>query len=110
MKAFIAPCLLLGLFSINPQSVKENPRGEQNSLFVEPFRVKAGDQYIDVDIGHAAPLFVDFDGDGLEDLLVGQFGEGKLRIYKNHGTKGNPIFKDFEWFKAGGELGTVPSG
>ena len=50
-----------------------------------PFRVEANGKPIDVDIGHAAPLAADFDGDGRFDLLVGQFGEGKPRLYRNLG-------------------------
>ena len=76
----------------------------------QPFAVKAGDAPIDVTIGHAAPFFADVDGDGLEDLLVGQFGQGQLRIYKNVGRAGAPAFGEFEWFQAGGDVGKVPSG
>lgn len=72
--------------------------------------VEAGGQPIDVDLGHAAPRFVDWDGDGLEDLLVGQFGEGRLAIYRNVGHRGEPKFDRPEWFRAGGELGRIPSG
>ena len=78
--------------------------------FETPVRVNCGDAPINVDVGHAAPFVADFDGDGLKDLLVGQFGEGKLRIYKNTGTAKEPRFKDFEWFKAGGDIARVPTG
>lgn len=79
-------------------------------LFEKPFKVEAGGEAIDVEVGHAAPLMVDFDGDGAKDLLVGQFGEGKLRIYRNVGTKTEPKFDNFAWFKAGFADGKVPSG
>jgi hypothetical protein len=78
--------------------------------FEPPFRVCDAKGPIDVDVGHAAPLFTDFDGDGLPDLLVGQFGEGKLRIYKNVGTRAAPRFDGFTWFKTGEEEGKVPAG
>ena|ERR1043166_5058541 len=78
--------------------------------FSPPFRVEAGSKPIDVDVGHAAPLLVDFDGDGLKDLLVGQFGDGKLRIYKNEGSATTPKFSAFAWFKAGSADGKVPAG
>ena len=65
---------------------------------------------IDVEVGHAAPCFADIDGDGLRDLLVGQFGGGKLRIYPNVGKAGRPSFKGHVWMKAGGALGSVPHG
>ncbi len=75
-----------------------------------PFRVSHSAGFIDVDQGYAAPLMVDFDGDGLADLLVGQFGEGKLRVYKNVGTKKEPKFQGFTWFKAGDEVASLPVG
>ena len=77
--------------------------------FEAPFRVSDAKGLIDVEIGHAAPLFTDFDADGLPDLLVGQFGGGKLRIYKNVGTPKEPRFEGFRWFQCGEELGTVPA-
>jgi hypothetical protein len=74
-----------------------------------PVRIEAGGRAIDVEHGHAAPLFADFDGDGLEDLAVGQFGGGKLRIYENVGLRGAPRFDEFKWFTADGSEGTIPS-
>jgi len=74
-----------------------------------PFRVMADGEPIDVDVGHAAPFFADFDNDGLKDLLVGQFGDGKLRIYRNIGTRSEPKFSDFFCFQAAGADGTVPA-
>lgn len=78
--------------------------------FHPPFRVEAQGNPIDVEVGHAAPLVSDFDGDKINDLLVGQFGGGKLRIYRNLGTSDNPEFGPFAWFKASGRIGTVPAG
>lgn len=75
-----------------------------------PFRLKCGDEFIDTDIGHSAPYIADFDGDGLDDLLVGQFGEGKLRIYRNVGSNKAPRYEKLNWFEAGGELAKVPTG
>ena len=54
----------------------------------------AGAAPIDVDVGHAAPFVGDFDGDGRPDLLVGQFGDGKLRIYRNAGDAKAPRFDE----------------
>ena len=78
------------------------------SELVPPFRVEAKGGPIDVDVGHSAPWVTDFDGDGKSDLLLGQFGEGKLRIYRNKGSSTNPKFDSFDWFLAGN--GKVPSG
>ena len=81
------------------------PAGE----LAPPFRVTANGQPIDVDVGHAAPFFADFDGDGLPDLLVGQFGGGKLRIFHNEGSAREPKFVRSAYFQCAGALGTVPA-
>jgi hypothetical protein len=75
-----------------------------------PVKLMAGGKPIDVDIGHAAPCVADWNGEGVLHLLVGQFGEGKLRIYRNVGTKDNPRFDKFVWFQEGAAGGKVPSG
>ncbi len=75
-----------------------------------PVRLEAGGEPMDCDVGHAAPFAHDWDGDGLWDLLVGQMGGGKLRIYRNVGTATEPRFEDYVVFKAGEAEGTVPSG
>ena len=77
--------------------------------FEKPVRVEAGGKPVDTDIGHAHPLLYDFDRDGKCDLLVGQFGEGKLRIHKNIGTNESPRFAEHTWFMAGGQVATVPA-
>jgi hypothetical protein len=75
-----------------------------------PVPLQADGKAISVDVGHAAPCVADWNGDGKPDLLVGQFGSGKLRIYLNEGTRAEPRFGKFTWFQAGGQDGKVPSG
>lgn len=65
-------------------------------------KLTAGGKAIAADSGHAAPLVHDFDGDGLGDLLVGQFGGGTCRVYRNVGTREAPSFEGFELLMAGG--------
>jgi len=80
------------------------------SELAAPVQVQAEGKPIDItEVGHAAPFHADFDGDGKRDLLVGQFGGGKLRVYKNTGTEAEPKFANYEYFKAGADLGTVPA-
>ena len=73
-------------------------------------RLKAAGKLIDTEVGHAAPFLYDLDSDGDRDLLVGQFGEGKLRVYRNVGTLGEPRFTEHKLFQAEGADGKVPTG
>lgn len=76
-----------------------------------PIHVQAEGKPIDVQIvGHSAPFVGDIDGDGVRDLIVGQFDDGRLRIYRNLGTNLGPRFEAYRWFEAGGATGTVPAG
>ena len=76
-----------------------------------PVHVMADGKPLDVGgIGYGAPFLGDFDGDGVRDLLVGEFREGRLRIYRNLGTDSNPRFGAYEWFKDGAQTGRVPAG
>jgi hypothetical protein len=75
-----------------------------------PVRLEAGGKPIDTEIGHAAPFVCDWDGDGVRDLLVGQFGGGVLWIFRNEGTNTQPKLAAGVKFKQGAKDGVVPSG
>ncbi len=75
-----------------------------------PIRIEANGQPIDTEIGHAAPCVADFDGDGVQDLLVGQFKGGVLWVYHNTGTNADPKLAAGVKFKEGKEGGCVPYG
>jgi len=77
---------------------------------LDPFRVEANGKPIDMELGNAAPFVTDFDGDGLFDLMLGQRGECKLRIYRNVGSNTQPRFAASAWFKAGGVDASLPGG
>jgi len=117
---------LLIVATLSQLTLAEGEPLEEN-LFAPEVRLEAGGVPIDVVVGHAAPYVIDFDGDGLRDLLVGEFGsgffaadrlpkgmkpdysEGKLRIYRNVGTTQAPVFKDFEYLRAGKEFASIPT-
>lgn len=76
-----------------------------------PVRLNSGESPLDIEeIGHAAPCVTDWDGDGVQDLLVGQFSQGKLRIYRNVGSNEDPRYDGFEYFQAGEDDARVPTG
>src|SRR5579871_3532349 len=78
--------------------------------FAPPVRLQAAGKPIDTAVGHAAPLAVDFDGDGKTDLLVGQFGEGLLLFYRNVGTNTEPRYTAGMKVQADGKDVRVPAG
>ena len=75
-----------------------------------PVRIEAAGKPIDTEVGHSAPNVADWDGDGVNDLLVGQFGGGVLWIFRNSGTNAAPQLAPGEKFKDGGPDGCVPTG
>ena len=75
-----------------------------------PVRLEVAGKPVDTEIGHAAPCVADFDGDGVQDLLVGQFGQGILWVYHNEGTNAEPKLAAGVKFRQGKEDGRVPSG
>ncbi len=76
----------------------------------EPFRVEADGKAIETEGGNAAPCLMDFDQDGTWDLLVGQFKDGKVRVFRNTGTKTAPKFAAGVFLKSGGADMKVPAG
>lgn len=75
-----------------------------------------------IDLGEgASPVFVDFDGDSLKDLVIGNYGyymgtstyDGRLRAYRNTGTASAPEYTfysgDFGNLSAAGLDGLYPA-
>lgn len=91
-------------------ALAEPPTGGQSEELMPPVRLKAAGKPIDTAVGHAAPFVADFDGDGVQDLLVGQFGDGLLWIYRNEGTNAAPKLAAGVRFKDGKKDGRVPTG
>jgi len=74
--------------------------------FERPVRLKADGVAVRVESpGYAAPCWADVDGDGKKDLLVGQFHEGKIRVFKN---LGEGKLAGGVWLQAEGQSAEVP--
>ena len=74
--------------------------------FEKPYRLKGGGEFVRVESpGWASPCWADLNGDGKKDLLVGQFHDGKIRVYQ--GLGGDKLERG-EWLKAGGKVAHVP--
>jgi len=74
--------------------------------FEKPVRLTAGGEAVRVESpGYAAPSWADIDGDGKKDLLVGQFRNGKIRVFKNLGD--GKLAKG-QWLQAEGKTAEVP--
>jgi hypothetical protein len=81
---------------------------QEDHLFL-PLHILAGGKPLDIGrSGQAAPFVGDFYQDGGLCLLVGQFNEGRLRIYRNTGTRSQPRFENYTWFEAGGKIVGLP--
>ena len=82
-----------------------------NDELCAPVNVIVGNIPLDVARqGHAAPFFADVDGDGRRDLLVGQYSEGKVRLYLNVGRDFDPSFESYHFIQADGTDASVPFG
>ena len=74
--------------------------------FQPPVLLKADGKAVRVESpGYAAPCWADIDGDGKKDLLVGQFNQGKIKVYKN---LGDVRLAAGSWLQAGGKVAEVP--
>ena len=72
--------------------------------FHPPVRLKVGDAAIRVESpGYAAPCWADLNGK--KHLLVGQFNQGKIKVYEHLGGE---KFAPGKWLQADGKVAEVP--
>ena len=64
--------LIMALFALAAPADRATTRE-----LLPPVRLQAAGKPINAYYGHAAPFVGDFDGDGVNDLLVGQMGHGR---------------------------------
>jgi hypothetical protein len=87
----------------------DKPARVETDLFHPPVRLAAADGIIDSgpSWGHSSPWLVDLDGDGVRDLVVGDFSGG-FRFFRNEGTDQQPRYAKGVWLEAGGVPAKVP--
>ncbi len=80
------------------------------SEFEPPIRLQAGGEFISVESpGYACPTMADVDGDGKEDLVVGQFKNGNMQFCQNIAAANQPPeFTAAVWIKTGEGRAVVP--
>ena len=110
MKRQLLSALLLGAGLVGCGAASSGPVGAGiescDADFELPIRLKAGGAAIRVESpGYAAPAWVDINGDGQMHLLVGQFRDGKIRVFKHLDAE---TFEPGDWLKAEGEVAEVP--
>ena len=104
----LLPCAILG--AIVAGALPAQMAAEDSVQFDPPIRLKAGEAFIDTaeHVGHAGPLVVDLNADGRDDLLVGNF-RGHFQVYRNVGTRAEPMYEDGGLLGAGGNAFVIPN-
>jgi hypothetical protein len=73
------------------------------------YQLQSGGSTIDVGY-YAAPCIVDWDLDGLKDLILGQFSSGYIYFHKNVGTNDAPVLNGGSLLYADGSPITMAYG
>jgi len=115
-RIYLAPlCLALVLPALakddsdSDEVAPDVPTRVEKDLFHPPVRLTAEDGVIDSGPGwgHSGPWIADVDGDGVKDLVVGDF-TGLFQFYKNVGTNQKPRYALPVKLRAGDEVAKVP--
>jgi len=96
----------------DPEKRRPPDRIEDNRL-TEPVLVEAGDKPLLQQSRRYAleyPFVGDIDGDGFDDLLLGDHERGRLRVFRNVGTARAPRLAAPVWFDEMVPTGNIPKG
>ena len=100
-------------FIISVYMISAAPASNADLILGPEQAVQAGGADISVP-GYSVPSFVHWDGDGLKDLVVGEgsgiTGFGRVRVYINSGTPGNPLFAGYFYAQSAGADLQSPGG
>ena len=78
--------------------------------FEEGVKLTAAGEPIDIEIGHLVPSTADWNGDGAKDLIVGQFKDGRIKVFLNEGTDTAPELGAEKMLTAGGNTISMAAG
>lgn len=93
------------LCSVLAAALPQDPPADDPG-FAAPVRLRGGTAFVQVEEpGYAAPCWHDVDGDGRKDLVVGQFRDGKIKVYRN---LGDGKLAEGTWLEAGGKPAEIP--
>ncbi len=106
----ILSAIALAVLTAPTQAAEQRHPQDETALLRKPRLIRVGGEPIDVDTGHAAPYMRDWDLDGVNELLVGQFGKGYLRVYPNTAKTGEPKLSGHVWAKSEKAKLKVPTG
>ena len=102
--------LMASSVSLAEETIPDIVKNDLAGMFEAPIRLKAGDNIVSVESpGYACPTIADVDGDGRQDLVVGQFAGGYMQFCRNVAALGQPPeFAAAEWLKSGDDRAEVP--
>lgn len=96
--------MLFTLFVSAANALDQSTQGARVVVFEPDFTTTWDGGTIHTDNNGIAPNVVDWDGDAVEDLLVGTFYDGNIYFYKNYGTNANREFSDRAMLSADGQV------
>ena len=104
----LLPLLAVALPAAGPPP-GDDPPARLAADLAEPVPLTADGKVIDHGAawGHCGPTVFDVDGDGLADLVVGDFS-GQFTVYRNVGSARQPRYAAGQLLRAGGEVAKVP--
>jgi hypothetical protein len=104
--------------NLYPDPATATPATDRTTEFHPPEIILDGSKYGWMKEGYPAgmfPAFVDIDGDGKKDLVVGVTDwnsrpGGRLLVFRNQGTKAQPVYTKPTWLDETVPTGRIPDG
>ncbi len=112
MKRVNLALLVLTLAALGAFARDEQPAATAflSDELLPPVRLRAAGEFIDTgkSVAHSGPQLLDFDEDGRQDLLVGNF-RGHIHVFLNIGSNREPVYGEGRTLEAAGETVKIPN-